>query len=41
VHWKARGLDFSKMFHKVDAPHEAVHWTSGRSTRSTMYSIAS
>ncbi|RUV18981.1 glutamate synthase large subunit [Mesorhizobium sp. M7A.F.Ca.MR.245.00.0.0] len=27
VHWKARGLDFSKMFFKPDAPHEAVHWT--------------
>ncbi|MER8369525.1 glutamate synthase large subunit [Mesorhizobium sp. M0306] len=26
-HWKARGLDFSKMFYKPDAPHEAVHWT--------------
>ncbi|TIO11486.1 MAG: glutamate synthase subunit alpha, partial [Mesorhizobium sp.] len=26
-HWKARGLDFSKMFFKPDAPHEAVHWT--------------
>ncbi|MFA6155606.1 glutamate synthase large subunit [Mesorhizobium sp.] len=27
VHWKARGLDFSRMFFKPDAPHEAVHWT--------------
>ncbi|TIW72913.1 MAG: glutamate synthase large subunit [Mesorhizobium sp.] len=26
-HWKARGLDFGKMFFKPDAPHEAVHWT--------------
>ncbi|TIO33962.1 glutamate synthase large subunit [Mesorhizobium sp.] len=26
-HWKANGLDFSKMFFKPDAPHEAVHWT--------------
>jgi glutamate synthase (NADPH/NADH) large chain len=26
-HWKARGLDFSKMFFKPDAPAEATHWT--------------
>ncbi|MBL8580355.1 MAG: glutamate synthase large subunit [Mesorhizobium sp.] len=26
-HWKARGLDFSRMFHKPDAPRSAVHWT--------------
>ncbi|MDQ0329415.1 glutamate synthase (NADPH/NADH) large chain [Mesorhizobium sp. YL-MeA3-2017] len=26
-HWKARGLDFSKMFYKPEAPREAVHWT--------------
>ncbi len=26
-HWKARGLDFSKMFFKPDAPREAIHWT--------------
>ncbi|TGV71017.1 glutamate synthase subunit alpha, partial [Mesorhizobium sp. M00.F.Ca.ET.149.01.1.1] len=26
-HWKARGLDFSKMFFKPEAPHEALHWT--------------
>ena len=26
-HWKARGLDFSKLFHKPDAPAEATHWT--------------
>lgn len=26
-HWKARGLDFSKVFFKPDAPREAVHWT--------------
>lgn len=27
THWKARGLDFSKVFFKPDAPREAVHWT--------------
>ncbi|MEO9340634.1 glutamate synthase large subunit [Mesorhizobium sp. SB112] len=26
-HWKAKGLDFSKMFHKPDAPREATYWT--------------
>jgi glutamate synthase (NADPH/NADH) large chain len=26
-HWKAKGLDFSRMFYKPDAPREAVHWT--------------
>ncbi|MEQ1944754.1 glutamate synthase large subunit [Mesorhizobium sp. VNQ89] len=26
-HWKARGLDFSRIFHKPDAPRSAVHWT--------------
>ncbi len=26
-HWKAKGLDFSRMFHKPDAPKEATHWT--------------
>ncbi|MDW9850985.1 glutamate synthase subunit alpha, partial [Sinorhizobium meliloti] len=26
-HWKARGLDFSKIFHKVEAPKEATYWT--------------
>ncbi|KQZ14454.1 glutamate synthase [Mesorhizobium sp. Root554] len=26
-HWKAKGLDFSKMFHKPDAPPEATRWT--------------
>ncbi|MGB3391058.1 MAG: glutamate synthase large subunit [Pseudaminobacter sp.] len=26
-HWKARGLDFSRMFYKPDAPREAIHWT--------------
>ncbi|MGB3830540.1 MAG: glutamate synthase large subunit [Mesorhizobium sp.] len=26
-HWKARGLDFSKMFFKPDAPRAAAHWT--------------
>ncbi len=27
AHWKARGLDFSKIFHKVDAPKSATYWT--------------
>jgi glutamate synthase (NADPH) large chain len=26
-HWKAKGLDFSKVFFKPDAPREAIHWT--------------
>ena len=26
-HWKAKGLDFSRIFHKPDAPAEATHWT--------------
>ncbi len=26
-HWKAKGLDFSKMFWKPDAPREATLWT--------------
>ncbi|WP_427023815.1 glutamate synthase large subunit [Aureimonas ureilytica] len=26
-HWKARGLDFSRMFHKPDAPVEETLWT--------------
>ncbi|MGH6762416.1 MAG: glutamate synthase large subunit [Phyllobacterium sp.] len=26
-HWKAKGLDFSKIFHKVEAPKEATCWT--------------
>ncbi|MDF2372850.1 MAG: glutamate synthase large subunit [Rhizobiaceae bacterium] len=26
-HWKARGLDFSKVFYKPDAPREAIYWT--------------
>ena len=26
-HWKARGLDFSRIFHKPDAPREATHCT--------------
>ncbi|MBT1158716.1 glutamate synthase large subunit [Aminobacter anthyllidis] len=26
-HWKARGLDFSKVFYKPDAPRAAMHWT--------------
>ncbi|WP_345900004.1 glutamate synthase-related protein, partial [Martelella sp. UBA3392] len=27
AHWKSKGLDFSKIFHKVDAPKEATFWT--------------
>ena len=27
THWKARGLDFSKVFYKPDARREAMHWT--------------
>ncbi len=26
-HWKAKGLDFSKIFHKPNAPRESTHWT--------------
>ncbi|MDQ0321838.1 glutamate synthase (NADPH/NADH) large chain [Pararhizobium capsulatum DSM 1112] len=26
-HWKANGLDFSRIFYKVDAPKEATYWT--------------
>ncbi|WP_062016868.1 glutamate synthase large subunit [Aureimonas sp. AU4] len=26
-HWKARGLDFTRLFHKVDAPREETFWT--------------
>ncbi|PWV97206.1 glutamate synthase (NADH) large subunit [Hoeflea marina] len=26
-HWKAKGLDFSRIFHKPDAPKAATHWT--------------
>ena len=26
-HWKANGLDFSRIFHKVDAPKEKTYWT--------------
>ncbi|RFC67608.1 MULTISPECIES: glutamate synthase large subunit [Mesorhizobium] len=26
-HWKAKGLDFSKLFYKPDAPVEETHWT--------------
>ncbi|WP_337180890.1 glutamate synthase large subunit [Shinella sp.] len=26
-HWKANGLDFSRIFHKLDAPKEATYWT--------------
>ncbi|WP_246719497.1 glutamate synthase large subunit [Rhizobium fabae] len=28
AHWKAKGLDFSRIFHKVDAPKEETLWTS-------------
>ena len=27
AHWKAKGLDFSRIFFKPDADHEATHWT--------------
>ena len=27
-HWKAQGLDFTRIFHKVDAPKEATYWTT-------------
>ncbi|MCA0255285.1 MAG: glutamate synthase large subunit [Proteobacteria bacterium] len=27
AHWKAEGLDFSRIFHKVEAPKEATYWT--------------
>jgi glutamate synthase (NADPH/NADH) large chain len=27
AHWKAEGLDFSKIFHKVPAAKEATYWT--------------
>ncbi|MBB3952178.1 glutamate synthase large subunit [Aureimonas jatrophae] len=26
-HWKAQGLDFTRLFHKVEAPHEETFWT--------------
>ncbi|HTO34017.1 MAG TPA: glutamate synthase large subunit [Pararhizobium sp.] len=26
-HWKANGLDFGRIFHKVDAPKEKTYWT--------------
>ena len=26
-HWKARGLDFTRMFHKPAAPKEEIYWT--------------
>ncbi|MDO9415192.1 glutamate synthase large subunit [Pararhizobium sp.] len=26
-HWKANGLDFANIFHKVDAPKEDTYWT--------------
>jgi len=28
AHWKAKGLDFSRIFHKVDAPKQETFWTS-------------
>lgn len=27
AHWKSEGLDFSRIFHKVEAPKEATYWT--------------
>ena len=27
-HWKARGLDFSRVFHRPDAPKEETYWTT-------------
>jgi len=27
AHWKARGLDFSRVFHKIEAPAGETHWT--------------
>ena len=27
-HWKAKGLDFSRIFYKPEAPPEASHWTA-------------
>ncbi|MBX9451682.1 MAG: glutamate synthase large subunit, partial [Mesorhizobium sp.] len=27
-HWKARGLDFSRVFHKPEAPKEETYWTT-------------
>ncbi|CAN7395166.1 glutamate synthase large subunit [Rhizobium sp. LjRoot30] len=28
AHWKTRGLDFSRIFHKVEAPKEETYWTT-------------
>nr|WP_245355800.1 glutamate synthase large subunit [Rhizobium leguminosarum] len=28
ANWKAKGLDFSRIFHKVDAPRQETFWTS-------------
>ncbi len=28
AHWKSQGLDFSKIFHKVDAAKEETYWTT-------------
>ena len=27
-HWKAKGLDFSRVFHRPDAPKEETYWTT-------------
>jgi glutamate synthase (NADPH/NADH) large chain len=41
-HWKAHGLDFGKLFHKVDAPAEvAISSPRSRTTTSSMCSTAS
>ena len=28
AHWKAKGLDFSRIFHKVEAEKDATYWTT-------------
>ena len=28
AHWKAKGLDFSRIFHKVEAPKAETYWTT-------------
>ena len=28
AHWKSKGLDFSRIFHKVEAPKDATYWTT-------------
>ena len=42
-HWKARGLDFEKLFHKPEVPDERRHLStaSGRTTASTRCSTTS